>query len=95
MADTDRLIEFFRTAFKQGAEMAASMGKTVLPHGTRVRVKFPWPINHETLGTIRGCDEGSALPMLRTFGYLVDIETPIIGSTNRLPFVPHDEMEVL
>lgn len=92
----DLLMTRFREGFKQANEIATRLGKTILPMRTRVRAKFPF-CDHESLGSIVGCDEGSALPMGETFGYLVLLDDPIPrGFTpSKMPFVPHNNVEAV
>lgn len=95
-ADNEELFARFRAGFKLASEIAERLGQTILPNGTRVRARFPF-CNHETLGTIKGCDEGSALPFGETFGYLVllDDPMPLAWTPTRLPFVPYENVEVV
>ena len=49
----------------------------------------------DALGTIKGCDEGSALPLGETFGYLVMLDNHLPNGfrPKDIAFVPHVNIE--
>lgn len=90
-------LEALRRALLAGAQLARELGITPHAPNARVRARFPF-CAHESLGTVRGAlPEGAAMPIGRTVGYIVELDTPLPRGWNpaHAPFVPHENVEAL